>query len=129
MVAVGETFWLYTEKSVFDDNGYCHVFENWVVVSGTVEIDDVNSTFATFVMPEEDVVIETERYIVGDVNDDGAVNALDYLAVKKAVKTDDTTDLVNLDVNGDGKEKPNAYDIIAIKAIIKGTFGYENYLG
>ncbi len=126
MVKAGEAVMLEAGSATLD--GYlCKVFDKWTVVSGNVEIN-ANSEIIIFVMPEEDVEINEERYYVGDVNGDGKVNAKDVIDLKAAMLTEDMSAIVHGNVNGDVDGKINAKDVIDLKTIMMEIYEYPNYI-
>ncbi len=128
VVKAGETVELSTVKAELIGTN-CKAFAKWVVVSGGVVVADETSNVTTFVMPEEDVVIESTTYMVGDVDGNGKVNSFDSIKLTNAYKDGDISGLVNTNIDGDANGRVNAFDLIALKTILKGTYEYKNYLG
>ena len=116
----GETVELYAEKLEYvpsENKGY--VFAGWEAEG--VELENALANETSFVMPANNVVINTKTIIHGDTNSDGKVTALDVLALLKALKAADTS--VKFDVNLDGKI--TALDKLALYKVIKGSFVYN----
>ena len=68
-------------------------------------------------MPEGNVELHAEYVIVGDVNFDEKINALDVIEMRKDLKFDISGEVdVAADINDDGKN--NALDFIAMKKYI-----------
>ena len=76
-------------------------------------------------MPGEDVVVKSVKYLIGDVNRDGKVNARDKAALTDLIKSgDDITKYADIDLTGTA----NARDKAALTSIIKGTYDYAPYM-
>ncbi|MBO5196020.1 MAG: hypothetical protein J6C03_02865 [Clostridia bacterium] len=111
----GETIELFADF-FYDEDGYAHRFIKWICDSGSVDINE-ESAEISFVMPEGNVELHAEYVIVGDVNFDEKINALDVIEMRKDLKFDISGEVdVAADINDDGKN--NALDFIAMKKYI-----------
>jgi len=117
---VGATVTL-AAAEMFKADGKYYVFKNWTAEG--VELSDATAKELTFVVPANDVVITSEGYLHGDVNNDGKVNALDSVLMIKVNKKIESAEGRNADVNLDGKI--SALDTIAMKKVIKKNYDYE----
>ncbi len=113
--AVGDVITLSANKV---SNG--KVFDKWVVSGAEIDISDVGSSTATFVMPEEKVRISAEYSVLkGDTNADATVNSLDMLQLQMSILgTYDSDDISVYDLNGDGKV--TSADIVILQSFILG---------
>jgi uncharacterized Zn finger protein len=101
----------------------CHTFAaEWTVdVEPTATTPGSESRHCLYCDAVTDVreIPPTSPILLGDVNDDGKINAKDIALLKRFISglvADNELNLVNGDVNGDGKH--NARDITAIKRFI-----------
>ena len=98
-------------------------FDKWEIVSGEIELADVNAATTTFTMPASDVKVkavfkEGSAVQKGDANGDGKINSKDVVAIMKAI--------VGIKVKGynegaadfDGNGKINSKDVIAVMRFI-----------
>ncbi len=122
--AYGSKVTISTERFEMVD-GLGYAFDYWVVESenATLEFDaDVYEN--SIVMPGEDVVITSAKYLIGDINGDGKVNALDKVALSDIIKSGgDTTKHFDVDMSN----AVNARDKVAITKIIKRVYDYAPY--
>ena len=129
-------YWLYTFTYEEDITFEAHVITE--TFTDAIEGEDTN----TLRNPEYDVkyvcaitfengttlisdsfVFEAPDYIIGDVNNDGAIDQYDYILVKRhyfATRLLTDTELAAGDVNGDGVV--NQYDYILIRRHYFGTY-------
>ncbi len=122
-VEVGTKVTISSELYVGD--GYA--FDYWAVESDNVTLElDAEALENSYVMPSEDVVINSVKYLIGDVNGNGEVEATDLLELASAVKTGAEVDKY-IDVNNDGELA--ATDLLVLAQIIKGTYDYSDYIG
>ena len=124
-VATGSKITLVTEKfELTEDGGYA--FDYWVVESENATLElDAETLENSVVMPGEDVVVKSVKYLIGDVNRDGKVNARDKAALTDLIKSgDDITKYADIDLTGTA----NARDKAALTSIIKGTYDYAPYM-
>ena len=104
-------------------------FDKWEIVSGDVEVANINAASTTFVMSDSSVEIkatykEKAPYIPADANGDGKLNSRDVVIVMKAALpgAEPPANFVfeAADMNGDGKI--NSRDVIAVmKAVLAGS--------
>ena len=95
--------------------GRTYIFAGWELVGIDDEELDLSNNKISFVMPENDVTAKAKTYIIGDVNRDGKLTALDTLALSVAIK-DGKTDHI-YDVNCDGRV--TAIDKLALSKLLK----------
>ena len=102
------------------------VFEYWDVASGNVALDaDKESLANSIVMPDEDVVINSVKHLVGDADKDGVVTASDITNVIKTIKDYEKNNTGYQDIDNDGTV--TASDITAVIQIMKVQYTYPGY--
>ena len=84
-------------------------------------------TVSAYMGPTEHLPLkDDETYTAGDVNDDGALNALDVHALKSSVAGYDV--YINADAADlDADAKANARDVLYFKAVLAGVSSIEDY--
>ncbi len=120
----GETIQLSAQRFEYDaENDVMYICSGWNIKG--VDVEDASALEITFIVPENDVVINKISFVHGDISEDGFVNAKDSLTLKLFVanivncgKYDDTMDL-----NFDGIA--NAKDLLVLKKILAGVYSYN----
>ena len=111
--AAGETVTLNAVAFYKDDAAKCHRFLGWT----GVETDNAAET--SFVMPAHDVTVDAEYCIVGDITNDGKINAADAVQIKKII-VGSAARVSAADIDNDGKW--NAGDASNLKKMVVGKF-------
>lgn len=124
MIKVGETIEIYAPLGI-PYGLACFAFDRWSIEHGNVTLEDYESNSQYLVMPDHDVKINTEYYLIGDIAVSEAINAMDILTLQSSVKNDSAYSKYS-DVNMDGTV--DAFDLIALMSIIKGDYDYAPYL-
>ena len=98
--------------------GNVYAFKDWSVEG--VEIDDTTSLNLYFIMPDNDIVLTPNYYLLGNVDkdEDETITAFDIMALANGIKNGNSEK--ELDVNLDGTVA--ATDIITLSQFIKGSF-------
>ncbi len=117
-VAAGEEIKLEADRvPVYDADAECaYVFLNWVV-NGEV-VADLEYT----IVVGEDIVIETEAFVHGDVSGDGVVDSRDKVALQRYLNSDDQYDIA-YDITLDGTDV-DSRDKVALQRIINDPAAY-----
>jgi hypothetical protein len=106
------------------------VFKNWVAEG--VELTDATAQDITFVVPANDVVLTTNRYLHGDVDNNGKLTATDAILLKKLIKnpaslTEQQKATANGDVDLNGKVTATDYIAEKRKLKEKENYNYSKY--
>ena len=103
-----------------EENGNRFIVYNWIVEGVEAEINKNDGTVA-FIMPENDVVINSQVYLNGDTSGDGRISVADCFYLLKAMKSGVEEQIY--DVNRDGIV--SALDKLVLLQIIKGVYVYS----
>lgn len=101
------------------ENNNVYVFDKWV--ADGVEIENETNIALGFVTPKTDVYLTTEYYLLGDIDNDNNITAIDVFYILQGMKNGVTDKL--FDVNLDGVV--SAADKLCLLNIIKGTYDYS----
>lgn len=112
---VGDTVELNKAFYVEDDLG--HRFISWD--GDTDVLADVTAGVTSFVMPAKDVVLNSKYVVVGDLNGDGNINAIDSNIMKK-INAGAADEVAAADINKDGNI--NAIDASLMLKILLGSY-------
>ena len=114
--AAGETVKISAE-TFYTANHLYYRFTGW---SGDTDVlGDATQAEASFTMPEKDIVLEKEYLVIGDVNGDGSVNAIDLNLMRRAMvglyhKT------AGMDINKD--DNLNSIDLNLFRRMLVGLY-------
>ena len=114
--AAGETVNISAE-TFYTANHLYYRFTGW---SGDTDVlSDAAQAEASFTMPEKDIVLEKEYLVIGDVNGDGSVNAIDLNLMRRAMvglyhKT------AGMDINKD--DNLNSIDLNLFRRMLVGLY-------
>ncbi len=95
-------------------------FDKWVVSGAEIEISDIGSATATFVMPEGKVrVSATYAAVKGDIDGNATVNSLDLLTLQMHILDISISESISTcDLNGDGEV--TSADLVILQSYILG---------
>lgn len=111
--AVGEQVPLAAD-AFYTDKGCGYRFDKW---EGSVDIADAAAYTTTFTMPAQDVTVRSSYYLIGDIDGNGVVDAMDAYDIIQMAVNKKTPTLVG-DITGSG-----AVDAMSVSNIAKYIVG------
>ena len=102
----------------YTDRGCAYRFIRW---NGDTDVlADATDGTSEFIMPNRDLIFESEYVIIGDTNDDGRVNSTDVNLMRRYLVGLYTENQSAIDINADGRT--NSTDVNLMRRMLVGLY-------
>lgn len=106
------------DRGFYTNNGLAYRFIRW---NGDTDVlSDATDGACVFTMPKRDLRFDSEYVVVGDINGDGSVNAIDVNLMRRMLVGLYSTKTPGADIDADGRV--NAIDVNLMRRMLVGLY-------